>query len=341
MKSRTFTHLAAALAAAGALLAVGLGASAASAATASPASGFSVRPVEFNPANPATRAYFIATVSRGSIFTDHIAVVNPNSQAIELLAYPVSGLTGTTSGDVYANRQDPRTGAGAWLTHATESISVPADSQFTAAFTVRVPAGAVPGDHLAGMAFQAAQQTVGGGHFAITEIVREVVGVEIIVRGAASPKIALRGATLAALPGTNFPAVVVKLTNTGRQLCKPVLTVSLQRPGQKRLVVSRPLDTVLPTNSIAYPFQWPRALAAGSYTTTVKASGCGKAVTLTRVTKLGSALKRVLPIATILAVVPPPSSSLGWWVFVLIAVGCIGLGALVSRGLRRRRPAGL
>jgi hypothetical protein len=341
MTSRTLTRIAAALAATGALLAVGVGASAASAATASPSSGFSVRPVEFNPAIPATRAYFIATVARGTRFTDDIAIVNPNAQPITLLAYPVNGLTGTTSGDVYANRQDRRTGAGAWLTHATETITVAADSQEIAAFTVVVPAGATPGDHLAGMAFQAAQQTVGGGHFAITEIVREVVGVEIVVRGATSRKIALRGAALAALPGTNFPAVVVKLANTGRQLCKPVLTVSLQRPGLKRLVVSRPLDTVLPTNSIAYPFQWPRALAAGSYTTTVKASGCGKAVTLTRVTKLGSALKRVLPIATILAVVPPPSSSLGWWVFVLIAVGCIGLGALVSRGLRRRRPAGL
>jgi hypothetical protein len=340
MQSRSFRYLVASIAAAGALAVMGVAASTSVAATPSPTGGFSVRPVEFNPNVPATRAYFIVTATRGTSFTDHIAIVNSNAQPIELLAYPVNGLTGTTSGDVYANRQDARVSTGAWLTHATESINVPADSPVVEAFTVKVPKNATPGDHLAGMAFQAAQHTVGGGHFAITEIVREVVGIEIIVRGSASKRIAVRGASLAALPGTNFPAVVVKLANTGRVLCQPVLTVSLKGAGQKALVVSRPLDTVLPADSIAYPFEWPRALAAGSYATTVKVVGCGPAVTLQNVTKLTSSLRRVLPIATVLAIVGPPSSALGWWVYIVIAMGCVGLGLLVSHGMRRRRPTG-
>src|SRR2546428_4222654 len=60
--------------------------------------GFSVRPGDVNPTNPATRAYFIHTVAPGGSFTEHVVVEVAGSQALDLRVYAVDGLAGTTSG---------------------------------------------------------------------------------------------------------------------------------------------------------------------------------------------------------------------------------------------------
>jgi hypothetical protein len=300
--------------------------------------GFSVRPVEVDPTNPLTRAYFILNVNRGAKLTRHVVVVNSGSAPVELLIYPVDGLTGTTSGDVYADRSDPRRFAGRWLQHATESINVPAYSHFVAPFTVVVPAHATPGDHLAGVAVEAAQRTTTGGHFSVTEVFREVVGVEMIVAGRAAPRIALRGAALAALPGTNYPSVKVRLANTGRDLCKPLLHVSLHGGGAASLSVSEQLDTVLPGTAIAFPFPLPHALAAGTYSISVAATECGAPARLHTMARLGTTLARTPASAvSTAAVVTAPSGGIGSLVpYIEFAIGGLGIGVLASR---RRRHA--
>lgn len=337
MRRRVSTLLAAATAAM-AGLALATGVAAAANQPVAHAAGFSVRPVEIDPANPLTRAYFVLSLARGSKLTRHVVVVNSGSSPVELLIYPVDGLTGATSGDVYGNRQDTRHGAGRWLVHATESIRVPAGGQFVAPFTVVVPKNAEPGDHLAGVAVEAALRTTTGGHFSVIEVFREVVGVEMIVRGKASPKIALRGANVAALPGTNYPAITVNLANTGTKLCKPMLTVALGGSGNAGPAVSQQLDTVLPGNAIPYPMQWPRALAAGTYTTTIVATHCGPRATLHTVVKLGTGLARTQVTAvTARAVVATASGGGGGpWAYIAIAVGGLGLGAFMSRRSHRR-----
>src|SRR5438445_6781948 len=99
-------------------LAVGIGVTgmlAGPAAGAAQPSGFSVRPAHFNPADPATRAYFKPVVRTGGAYSDQVIVTNDGDAPIKLLVSAVDGLTGVTSGAVYANRDQPHLKAARWV----------------------------------------------------------------------------------------------------------------------------------------------------------------------------------------------------------------------------------
>ncbi len=298
--------------------------------------GFSARPAHFNSAVPATRAYFIRRVPGGSGFRDQVVVVNTASAPVQLLVYAVDGLTGVTSGAVYGNRETALRGAGRWVTPAVARISVRAHGHVSVPFRLRVPGSATPGDHLAGLALQNAHPRKSGGGFSVTEIVRTVVGIEVKVPGPAQPRIAVRHVSIAPLPGTSDPAVVVSLSAVGRRLCKPRLAVALSGPGGAQRVV-RQLDTILPGDAIAYPFAWPRALASGSYRAVVRATGCGPGVTASATARLGRKLARTGVQSAGVAQPPAGSGGVGWWAIVLVGVGGIAAGTIITRGRGRVR----
>src|SRR5262249_37477636 len=76
-------------------------------AAGAPAS-FSVRPGHYDAADPASRAYFKRVVARGGTFSDTVVLANSGHDPLTLLVNAVDGLTGQTSGSVYANRDVPR-----------------------------------------------------------------------------------------------------------------------------------------------------------------------------------------------------------------------------------------
>ena len=109
------------------------------------------------PANPdpndlLSRSYFRPVLTPGSSITETVTVSNTGDVPVDLYVYPVDGLTGTTSGTVYANRADPRQKAGTWLTATVSSLTVPADHVQEVPCRIDVPATAAPGDHVAGIA---------------------------------------------------------------------------------------------------------------------------------------------------------------------------------------------
>lgn len=296
--------------------------------------GFSAHPATANPDNPATRAYFIHSVQAGSTFTDQVVLVNNGPTPLDLLAYPVDGLTGVTSGVVYANHSDPRRGAGSWIQLETSAVHILPYARVLVGFKADVPANAKPGDHLAGLAFEAAHPPKTGGRFSITEVFRTVIGVEMIATGRAHPQLALSAAKLRALPGTNYPAVVVTMRNSGLKLCKPRLSVWLAGSTRGQWV-SRQLDTVLPQSRIPFPFPWPHALKPGLYRTSVVGSGCGHRVRLNTVTSLAGGLMRNRSSVTTGATVTPIAGAGNWWILILVGGAGIGIGAVLSHRARR------
>jgi hypothetical protein len=301
------------------------------AADAATIGGFGARPAHFNPRNPATRAYFIRTVPRGGSFSDQVIVSNTASKPVTLRVYPVDGLTGATSGVVYGNRQDRLHGAGPWVTAAVSQVTVPANSRRSVAFTVRVPRNAAAGQHLAGLALEDAHSGRSGGRFSVTEVLRTVVGIQVGVPGPAQSRVSLHSLSIAPIAGTTYPSVVVGVTNSGTNLCKPALTLTLTGPGGTQRA-TRKLDTVLPGDSIPYPFVWPHSLASGSYAANVTATGCGPRVTLHRTASLGAHLVRSTVPA--FAARPPASNSVPWLPIAVVGLGGILVGALFGR--RRR-----
>jgi WxL Interacting Protein, peptidoglycan binding domain len=297
--------------------------------------GFGARPAHFNPSIPATRAYFIRTVPRGGSFTDQVVVTNTAAKPVTLRVYPVDGLTGATSGVVYGNREVKLHGAGQWVTSAVPLVTVPGNSQTAVGFTLKVPATATVGQHLAGLALEDVNAGKSGGRFSVTEVLRTVVGIEVAVPGPSLYHLALESFSIAPIQGTTYPSVVVNLANTGTNLCKPRLSIALNGPsGVQR--ESRRLDTVLPGDSIPYPFVWPHSLAAGSYSANITATGCGPRQVLHGSASLGAKLvNSTLPAAETRTA--SGGSTIPWWPIALVGFGGIVVGTLFGR--RRRGPA--
>ena len=329
MRTKTIALLATACAVAGGALAPTAGAAT--------IGGFGARPAHFNANNPATRAYFIRSVPAGGSFTDQVIVTNTASKPVRLRVYPVDGLTGATSGVVYGNRGVQLHGAGLWVTPATSLVTVPARSQTTVGFTVRVPSGGGIGQHLAGLALEDVHAGKSAGRFSVTEVLRTVVGIEVTVPGRSHARLHLKSFSIAPIQGTTYPSVVVNLANTGTNLCKPALTVALTGPGGVERA-TRHLDTVLPDSSIPYPFVWPRALAAGSYTANITATGCGSRQVLRGRASLGAKLvNSTVPASVTSASGNGGGSTIPWWPIALVGFGGIVVGTLFGR--RRRGPS--
>jgi hypothetical protein len=314
--------------------------SAPAAAQAAGALTFSVRPGHYDPADPATRAYFKRQVAPGQSFADDVVVTNGGSAPLDLLVYPVDGLTGQTSGAVYANRGRRRRKAGAWIRTGVSRIVVPAHTAATVHFVGVVPAGATPGDHLAGIAFQNAHVVTSAGSFRVREILREVVGVLIRVPGPARARLRLGPMSLRTLPGTHLGSVVVGIVDAGRLLCKPNLSVTLASSG-RHLRFRRRLDTILPGDRIAYPIILRHALKPSTYLIRGKAS-CASSTTrkTTRIVlgaRLAGAADTRAP-AAVAASAVGHSGSTPWTAIGLVALGALGVGVGVGWVVRARRP---
>ncbi len=311
--------------------------------------GVSAGPLHWDPTNPATRAYFIPTVAAGGTFHDYIRVGNPNSGSVDLIISAVDGVTATPSGAVYANRGDAVHRAGRWITPDRTALTVAPGQETQVGFTVQVPPGAVPGDHLGGVAFENAHPVLGTGKISISSVVRTVVGVLVKVPGPAAFNLRVGAASIQPLTAQGLASIVVPLTDTGTLLGKPTLTVSMSGANYQRSI-TRQLDTILPGDSIRYPFPWPDTLGPGVYRIDVSATGPGMTTpaSSTANASLSSGLQGVpSPGATHPAppAAPVASATPSWLLpvaagggaLLLLLIGTVGFLIVVVR--RQRRPA--
>jgi hypothetical protein len=303
--------------------------------------GIALRPAHADPNDSTTKAYFKPAVAPGETFTDQVIVTNTGDAPVELVVSGVDGLTAPTSGAVYGNRQDPVTKAGTWVSPSAGTVTVAPHAELGVPFTVKVPKDAAAGDHLAGIAFEDAHPTSAGGNFAVTQVVRAVMGVQVMVPGPGAFAVHLDNATLDALPGTKAASVLLTLGNNGARLGKPGLSVALTGPNGYSRTVTRTLDTILPGDTIAYPMAWPDVLQSGDYaiTATVTAgpgTAPGAASTFhTASVRLGTALGGV-PSPGVVTPAPASRHSRGrgypvWLLVVVVAAAGIGGGLYLGR----------
>ena len=309
-------------------------------AHAAPAAGtFTVQAVNTNPNDPTVQAYFTISLAAGQTTTRQVRVSNPTTTPVSLLVNGVDGITATTSGAVYANRQDPVKKAGAWIKPAVASLTVGPNSSTKISFTVAVPKGTVAGDHLGGIAVQNAQTTTSGKGFQIKQVLRTVIGVLVKVPGAASFHARVDAVSLQNLAGPNVAAVMVGLLDDGLALGKPTLTARITGPNHYDRTLTRTLDTLLPGDPITYPMMWNDNLASGKYTVTVQVSGGGTTATATKsaTLTLSSALKGVSSLNNTTGNSPAPgnpastANNVPWLLVILVAIGGIGAGVLARR----------
>jgi LPXTG-motif cell wall-anchored protein len=291
--------------------------------------GFDVRvaPTHRTAAPP---SYFKLTMPAGRSAMRHVVVGNGTRRAMRFFVSPVDGLTGQTSGAVYANRQDRVRKAARWLTPAARTLELAAGRHARVGFTVRVPAGTPAGQYLAGMAVEDATPQVSAARpgFQVKQVRRTVVGVLVTVPGQQRFQPRLTGLDIKELPGPHAASVQVGLANGGHKLAKPRLEVALVGPDAYRRTLSRRLDTVLPGDAITYPYAWADSLASGRYDVTATLSGDGRTVTRHAVVQLGSDLRGTAA--------APRTVNTGRGTPWALLAGVLGAGLLGGLALRRR-----
>ncbi len=297
--------------------------------------GFSARPLDPS-GNPALRSYFKWHVRPGGRYVGILLVSNAEKVAVHLRVYPVDGLTGVTSGAVYPTGQAPVRRDGRWLIPDLTRMTIPPLSQRPLRFTARIPVGARPGDHLAAIALENTDHPrTAHGSIAIIQVIRSAVAVEMRVAGPTHSALVATGLALRSLPGTDIASAVVNLSNTGDLLCKPRLRVSIAQGASPAVTVTRHLDLILPGDSIPFPLAWPRPLAAGTYTVTAVAAGCGPVTAVRRSVSLGTSLRGNSPDGATPVAAAPARASTPWLLIGLVGGVGVFLGWLLSR---RRRP---
>lgn len=277
-------------------------------AQAAPQGGLGVAPANPDPGNPATRSYVIADLSAGAGRRDAIRIANSGPSTMTYQVAAVDGVTAATSGAVYSS-QLPAQRWGSWLTPDASSVTVPANQETTLGFSIQVPAGAFPGDHLGGIAVQSAVATADGAGVNVIE--RAVVGVLVVVPGPAQFHLSIGTATVRPVSPYDPRGIVdVPLTDDGLSLGKPVISVTLAGPNGYHATASRQLDTLLPGDTIVYPFSWPDALPAGTYQIDVHPVESSVAGTGAGATRGGSGVitPAVGPVAVIPSDRPAPTA---------------------------------
>lgn len=304
--------------------------------------GFSARALDEN-GQLTPQTYFKVDLDPGDSWDGELLVSNASDKAMRLRAYPVDGLTGATSGTVYANIDDPVKETGAWITPSKELLRLEAGTEKRLRFTVQVPEGARSGDHVGAVAFQSADEpeAEGEGQVQIKEIIRVAVAVQVRVKGPASASLKLEDMRLDPLGGTAIPSVVIKMNNNGQLLCRPELEVILSKDDKPVGRVRKQLDTLLAGDTIDFPLPWPKPLAQGTYVGKAIATGCGKRTELEQEMKLGGDLAG----STTAPGEEPDDLNSGtpWWPFLVggLLVLLVLLFAVMSRKKAKRTAAEL
>jgi len=322
---------------------VGAASATASVEAAAAGGGIGLAPAHGDPNRPVTEAYFDLDLAAGRSASDAVVVSNTASAPADLLAYAVDGVTGVTSGAVYANRGDPPHGAGAWITAAASSVTIAPAQRSTVAFTVRVPAGATSGDHLAGLAFENAHPSTSVGRLAVTTVTRSVIGILVHVPGPSAFHLHIDRAEILQASGSTAPSVVLTVGNDGTALGKPSLATTLDGPSGYHRFLYRQLDTILPGDTIAYPVALPDSLVPGDYRVNVSGAEDSMAspVMLVSTVHLGYGVLGVAATRSPAVAAPSAPRSDGvpvWLMASLIAATLAGLvvGAVLGHRLPRR-----
>lgn len=298
--------------------------------------GFSARALDEN-GQVTPQTFFELKLKPGEVFNGQILVSNASEDFVRLKVDSVDGLTGQTSGTVYANRTDPRAETSRWIRPKKRALRLDGGGSRTLRFRLRVPDDARPGDHVGAVAFQRILNPKKEGNFSVRQVLRVAVAIQIRVEGPAEPRLEIGKLSLKALGGTQIPSLGIELKNTGQLLCRPALTVDLVQGDTALGQVSKQLDTILAGDTIDFPLPWPRPLEAGTYRATVATTGCGAPARTTAEVELADTLRGTTGApGPDVSMLDDDDDGLPVWALVLGILAALGLGFFLARRTGRR-----
>lgn len=236
-----------------------LGASPAAAQEGGRATAFVARPADGSPVAREGGWFHFADAAPGSELTAELALRNDGAEALSLRVAAVDATTAQRGGVAYGLSGETAERVGAWVELARDTVELGPGESAVVPFTVRVPGGADPGDHLGGIAVWAPRQGGAGtareGMAPGVDIeTRQVIAVQVGVPGTVTRRLEVTDVRVIARP--DGPHLEIGIDNSGGRLEKGAGRVHVdgEAVGGEFTV-----DTMVPGTQVAYAVAWPGA----------------------------------------------------------------------------------
>ncbi len=152
---------------------------------------FGIQPLPGGPGATGKGGYFRYELAPGATTTDRAIVTNEGAAGITLKVYAADAITASGGGTAFGNAGESPTGALNWVTTDATQVTVGPGKQEVVNLKVTVPAGATPGDHVAGIVVEAAPKAGAGGNINTQVIERAGVAIVVRVPGPTTERLAL------------------------------------------------------------------------------------------------------------------------------------------------------
>jgi len=103
------------------------------------------------PGGEGQRAYFSYESDGGVTINDSVSVQNYGNVSLNLRVYATDGINAPDGSFALLSGDQKPADVGSWITLAQQNVTVPAGQQLIIPYTLTIPAGADPGDHVGGI----------------------------------------------------------------------------------------------------------------------------------------------------------------------------------------------
>lgn len=342
MAATTRTHRLRALFVLAALLAV-VAAPAAARAQSEERPQLSIRPV-----GQAEAKFFDVQASPGDERVLQVELQNVGTQPVRARTYAAAAYTIINGGFGIRLTDEGATGTATWLTYPTEVLDLAPGETVVRDVTLRVPADAGAGEHIAGLAIENAEPIRGSGRVALDQVVRKAIAVLVTTPGAIDAKLDIvSGEHL--LVGDQS-VVAVALRNSGNVLLRPAGTVTVSDDAGRE-VARKPvtMDSFYAGTDTRLEVPLDERLPVGRYSVAVSLSDAERGVD-------ASAPALAMSVAAEAEPPPPPAAGIRVpsaisdllgedaqtipWPVVIGLAGAVILVIAAVTYRRRRRPVG-
>lgn len=220
--------------------------------------------------------YFVINSTPGSDVTQSVALRNDDDRPLTLNLAAVDASTGQRGGVSYNLDNEPRSAVGAWITLDQSTVTLVPKASTLVAFKVRIPADAIPGEHLGGISISIKpdaadpQPAAKGAGASVVVHTRRIIAVQVNTPGDSNPKLIIKGVQPAARPDGLY--LEIAIANEGQVLTKGKGFIKVSGGFRKDFEV----DTFVPATSINYPIKWRNDAPTGDFAARVEITYDGR-----------------------------------------------------------------
>jgi hypothetical protein len=193
--------------------------------------------VYFGPQDGPDGGHFQPIIEPGASQQLTVVIGNYGQQELALRTTAGNAYTAVNGGFALSAEDDPLVAPATWLDYPAETITLGPGEAMERTFTVSVPVDAAAGWYLAGIAVQNADP-IAMGDGGLSQVIRKVSGVSILVPGEITPGAALGTPTVTT--ASNGSTLVIPIENTGNIRLTPIGELSL-RDGTGEAVLTAPV----------------------------------------------------------------------------------------------------